>query len=245
MKYKISPFLCLFLCAAAWLTPALQAAVPARGSIASLIEAGRRGKGVVLNSPKYDKKAKVFFLCYLGYNVKDRLEAAAEPLVPVHDEIYQSGAELVLYLDFPPEQKDDKKKKPRGKRGAAGGSQVINCPIVNVFDSKTRDVLFKKDARGKEHSYGTYELRAVDAKGNPLAYFNLDKGSIAMRDARTGEKKILGSESYSGSEWVGPAILASYKELVGTPDSPANARPDTDKAAPEKKKAGKKRGRRE
>lgn len=236
---------CCLLCLATWLPTMLQAAVPTRGGISSYIESSRRSKGVLLNAPKYDKKAKVFYLCYLGYNVKDRLESAVSPLVPVCDEISQSGAELVLYLDFPPGQKDDGKKKPRGKRGAAGGAQVINCPIVNIFESKTRDALFKKDAQGKEYSYGTYELRAVDANGTPLAYFRLDKGSIAMRDARTGEKKVLGTESYSGSEWMGPAILASYKELVDQLTAPTDTRSDADKPKPEKKKSGKKRGKRD
>lgn len=225
---------CVILGFATWLPLSLQAA-----SLSSFIDAGRRSKDVVLNSPRYDKKARVFFLCYLGYNVKDNLEAAVSPLVPVYDEIYQSGAEMILYLDSPPDQKENKKEKTRGKKSA----QLIKCPIVNVFDSKTRDALFKKDARGKEHSYGTYELRAVDAQGVPLAYFNLDKGSIAMRDARTGEKKNIGSDSYSGNEWIGPAILASYKELVaGLSQTDASAA--ADEAEPKKKakkKSGKKR----
>lgn len=195
---------CIILGYACWLPLSLQAA-----SLSSFIDAGRRGKDFLLNSPKYDKKAKVFFLCYLGYNVRDNLEAAVSPMVPVCDELHRSGAELILYLDSPPGQKENK-KSPRGRKGAS----LIKCPIVNVFDAKTRDALFKKDARGKEYSYGTYELRAVDAQGEPLAYFNLDNGSIAMRDARTGEKKTIGTGCYSGNEWVGPAILASYKDLV-------------------------------
>lgn len=224
--------ICIILSLASMAPSTLQAA-----SLASFIDSSRRSKDVVLNSPRYDKKARVFFLCYLGYNVKDNLESAVDPLVPVYDEIYQSGADLILYLDAPPEQKDNKKNKSRGKKNA----QQIKCPIINVFDSRTRDTLFKKDARGKEHSYGTYELRAVDSQGEPLAYFNLDKGSIAMRDARTGEKKIIGSGSYSGREWTGPAILASYKELVAA-CAPSDA--DKKESAPKKKKTGDKRKRR-
>lgn len=233
---------CILLSCVAWLPVSLHAAVPARGSLSSFIDSSRRSKDVLLNSPRYDKKARVFFLCYLGYNVKDDLEAAVSPFVPVYDEIYQSGAELILYLDSPPEQLDNKKMKSRGKKGGAGSLQVIKCPIVNVFQSKTRDVLFRKDARGKEYSYGTYELRAVDAKGNPLAYFNLDKGTVAMRDARTGDKKTIGTGSYCGNDWIGPAILASYKELLA---APSQAGTGEEEAVPEKKvkkKSGKRKG---
>lgn len=227
---------CVILGFATWLPLSLQAA-----SLSSFLDSSRRSKDVLLNAPKYDKKARVFFLCYLGYNVKDKLEEAVSPMVPVYDEIARSGAELILYLDSPPDQKESKKDKARGKKNA----QLIKCPIVNVFNSKTRDALFKKDARGKEHSYGTYELRAVDADGSPLAYFSLDNGSIAMRNARTGDKKTLGNGSHSGNEWVGPAILASYKDLVAGLSS-ADAAPEADKADSEpkkkaKKKSGKKR----
>lgn len=233
MNY-IQKLACISLCLATWLPSSLQAA-----SLSSFIDAGRRSKDVVLNSPRYDKKAKVFYLFYLGYNVRDNLEAAVSPMVPVYDEIYQSGADLILYLDSPPEQNADKKDKSRGKKNA----QIIKCPIVNIFQSKTRDALFKKDAQGKEYSYGTYELRAVDAQGNPLAYFSLNNGTIAMRDARTGEKKDIGSGSYSGNDWAGPAILASYKELVASLSMDAasmNADEEEPKKKP-KKKSGKKR----
>ena len=189
-------------------------------SISDFIKANRRGAGAVVNSPKYDQNAKVFFLFYLGYNThqQDKLESVSKPLVPVHKKLAGSGAELVMYLDFPPEQKEPaaKNKKGKARRNAATEKRTltIKCPVVNVFHREVREALFKKDARGKEQSYGTYELRATDAKGIPLAYFSYEKGEITMRDASTGEKSSIASGSYNGNEWVGPAILASYKELV-------------------------------
>ncbi len=67
----------------------------------------------MVNTPKYDQNAKVFFLIYLGYNThqQDKLESVTKPLVPVHKKLAGSGAELVMYLDFPPEQKESAAKK--------------------------------------------------------------------------------------------------------------------------------------
>ncbi len=174
----------------------------------------------MVNTPRYDQKAKVFFLFYLGYNAHqgDKLESITSPLIPVHEKLSGSGAELVMYLDFPPEQKgvstDNKKGKARRKTATEQRSLSIKCPVINVYHSEAREALFKKDARGKEQSYGTYDLRATDAKGIPLAYFSYENGEIMMRDAETGEKSSIGKGSYKGNEWVGPAILTSYQELV-------------------------------
>lgn len=226
------------------LSAPLQAAVPARGAVAGLIEAGRRGKGYVINTPKYDRKAKVFFLYFLGYNVKDRLDEVTHPLIPTYKEIERSGAELILYLDFPPEQNDNagKSRIKKGKKRDDAGSGSLKCPIVNIYHAKAREVLFQKDARGKEYSYGTYELRAVNAAGKPLAYFKCEHGSIVMLDAQTGDRKEIGTGSYTGSDWVGPAILSAYRELienVSPPDSSADdARQESE---PSKKKSEKKR----
>jgi hypothetical protein len=189
-------------------------------SIADFIKSNRRGTGIVINTPKYDQNAKVFFLIYLGYNThqQDKLESVTKPLVPVHKKLAGSGAELVMYLDFPPEQKGsaakNKKDKSRRNTNTEKRTLSIKCPVINVFHSDAREALFKKDARGKEQSYGTYDLRATDAKGIPLAYFSYENGEMIMRDAETGDKKSVGKGSYNGNEWVGPAILASYQELV-------------------------------
>lgn len=197
-------------------------------SIASFIKSSRRASGVVVNTPKYDQNAKVFFLFYLGYNAHqgDKLESLSKPLIPVCKQLTGSGAELVLYLDFPPEQKigatGNKKGKARRHATTEKRALTIKCPVINVYHGEARDALFKKDARGKEQSYGTYDLRATNAKGIPLAYFSYEKGEIMMRDATTGEKNAIGKGNYNGNEWVGPAILASYQELV-------------EKAAPTKK----------
>lgn len=237
---------CLDVWLLACLSMPLQAAAP---SVSGLIEAGRCGKGYVVNTPKYDRKAKVFFLCYLGYNVMDRLDEVTSPLIPTHEEMERSGAELILYLDFPPEQngnnaKSGKNKKKGKPRGAAGG-RGIKCPIVNIFHAKARETLFQKDARGKEYSYGTYDLRAVNAAGKALAYFQYANGAISMIDAQTGEMKEIGTGSYTGNEWIGPAILASYKDLleqVSPSDSPdEETREESESPKKPKKKPAKKR----
>lgn len=199
------------------LVPQAQAA--RTDTIANFIKSSRGSAGAVVNSPKYDQKAKVFFLFYLGYNAHqgDKLESVTSPLIPVCKKLTGSGAELVMYLDFPPEQKGDsgnKKGKVRRSAGADKRSLSVKCPVINVFHSEAREALFKKDARGKEQSYGTYDLRATDAKGIPLAYFSYENGEMMMRDAETGEKSSIGKGSYNGNEWVGPAILATYQELV-------------------------------
>lgn len=234
------------------LSMAPQAPAATQDSIADFIKAHRRKPGIVVNTPKYDPNATVFFLFYLGYNAhqQDKLEAITKPLIPVHKKMAGSGAELVMYLDFPPAQQsggaDSKKGKTRRQATTDKRSLAVKCPVLNVFHSETREVLFKKDARGKEQSYGTYDLRATDAKGIPLAYFSYDQGEIMMRDATTGEKKSIGKGTYTGNEWVGPAILASYRELVGnTAPEKAAAKtqsPDADDAAkaPSTKKGKKK-----
>ena len=239
-------FICIFLGLLSCMSAPLQAA---SSSISGMIEAGRRGKGYVINTPKYDRKAKVFFLCYLGYNVKDRLDEVTAPLIPAHEEIERCGAALVLYLDFPPDQNGNEgksgknKKKGKSRGSAAGGS--IPCPVVNIYHAKAREALFQKDARGKEYSYGTYDLRAVNASGKPLAYFKYANGAITMMDAQTGNMKEIGTGSYSGSEWVGPAVLASYKELLEqvspADDSDEETREESAPSKKTKKKSAQKR----
>ena len=224
-----------------------QAYAAKAGSISDFIKSGRRGAGAVVNTAKYDQNAKVFFLFYLGYNMhqQDKLESVTKPLIPVHKKLTGSGAELVMYLDFPPEQKEapakNKKGKPRRNATAEKRSLSIKCPVINVYHSEAREALFKKDARGKEQSYGTYDLRATDAKGTPLAYFSYDNGEIMMRDAETGEKKSIGSGSYSGNAWVGPSILASYRELVAKVSPEAQSSESGDGAAAQSKKKTKKK----
>ena len=221
------------VCCFSWLP---QAHAAKADSIAAFIKANRNDAGVVVNSPQYDQKAKVFFLIYLGYNAHqgDKLDSISKPFVPVCRTLTGSGAELVMYLDFPPEQKDAAAagKKGKARRGASAERRTlaVKCPVVNVFHKEARDALFKKDARGKEQSYGTYDLRATDASGVPLGYFSYENGEIMMRDAGTGEKKSIGKGSYTGNAWVGPAILASYEELV--------ARVSPEKGAAESSEAG-------
>lgn len=240
----------LLLGVASCLALTTQAYAAKAGSISDFIKSSRRGAGVVVNTPRYDQNAKVFFLFYLGYNMhqQDKLELVTKPLIPVHKKLTGSGAELVMYLDFPPEQKEapakNKKGKPRRNATAEKRSLSIKCPVINVYHSEAREALFKKDARGKEQSYGTYDLRATDAKGTPLAYFSYENGEIMMRDAATGEKKSIGSGSYSGNAWVGPAILASYRELVAKFFPETKASESGAGGEPEKKpgkKSGKKR----
>lgn len=239
----------ILLGAVSALALAPQAHASKTDSIADFIKDNRRNAGVVVNTPKYDQNAKVFFLFYLGYNThqQDKLEAVTKPLIPVYKKMTGSGAELVMYLDFPPEQNDASTKNKKGK---AKRTLTIKCPVINVFHSEAREALFKKDARGKEQSYGTYELRAVDAKGIPMAYFSYKNGEVIMRDATTGDMKTIDNGSYNGNEWVGPAILATYQELVAkvapekdAAETPAESADSEDKAAKKKakKKSGKKR----
>lgn len=222
------------------LAPGTQAA--RTDSISSFIKSNSRGAGAVVNAPRYDQNAKVFFLFYLGYNThqQDKLESATKPLIPVHKKITGSGAELVMYLDFPPEQKEVSSKNKKGKARSNAAEKrklTIKCPVVNVYHSEAREALFKKDARGKEQSYGTYDLRATDAKGVPLAYFSYENGEMMMRDAATGEKKSIGTGSYTGNAWVGPAILASYQEMVAklSPEGQSSASGDDEEDQPKKK----------
>lgn len=206
-------------------------------SIADFIKENCRGADIVINTPKYDQDAKVFFLFYLGYNMhqQEKLESATKPLIPVYKKMAGKGAELLMYLDFPPDQNDNSAKNKKGKsrnKKAGKRSLAIKCPVINVFHDKAREALFKADARGKKQSYGTYDLRATDANGVPLAYFSYENGEITMRDAATGEKKSVADGSYNGNEWVGPAILASYEELV------AKVAPEEDPAETQSAESG-------
>lgn len=202
------------------IAPQAYAAKP--DTIADFIRRNQRGGDVVVNAPKYDQNAKVFFLFYMGYNVhkQNMLESISKPLIPVYKKMAGSGAELVMYLDFPVNQsaKGANKKKGKVRRNTTTEKRIlpIKCPVINVYHSEAREALFKADGRGKEQSYGTYDLRATDAKGIPLAYFSYEKGEIMMRNAQSGKKKSIGTGKYIGNEWVGPAILASYPELVAS-----------------------------
>lgn len=234
---------CALLGLVSCLAVAPQAQAAETDSIADFIKANHKSAGIVVNTPKYDKNANVFFLFYLGYDThqQDKLESITKPLIPVYKKITGSGAELVMYLDFPPEQNanSDKTKKGKSRSNKAGKrSLAIKCPVINVYHSEARDALFKKDVRGKKQSYGTYDLRATDAKGIPLAYFSYENGEISMRDAATGEKKSVANGSYNGNEWVGPAILASYEELVAkvSPETQPTESADEAEAQPAKKK---------
>lgn len=84
-----------------------------------------------------------------------------------------------------------------------------------------------------------------------MAYFSYENGEMMMRDAEIGEKVSIGKGSYNGNEWVGPAILATYQELVAkaapgkviTEEKPAES-PDVEKLPAlkkVKKKSDKKR----
>ncbi len=225
--------------------PQAQAAKP--DSIADFIKSSRRGSGIVVNTPKYDQKAKVFFLFYLGYNAhqQDKLESITKPFIPVCKKLTGSGAELVMYLDFPPEQIENAAKNKKGKTRRNESTEKrtlsIKCPVINVFHSEAREALFKKDARGKEQSYGTYDLRATDAKGIPLAYFSYENGEMMMRDASTGEKISIGTGSYTGNEWVAPAILASYQDMVAKVSPAAEPSESGDGAEVQPKKKTKKK----
>ena len=99
------------------LSMAPQAPAATQDSIADFIKAHRREPGIVVNTPKYDPNATVFFLFYLGYNAhhQDKIEAITKPLIPVHKKMAGSGAELVMYLDFPPEQKNGATGNKKGK----------------------------------------------------------------------------------------------------------------------------------
>ena len=77
--------------------------------------------------------------------------------------------------------------------------------------------------------------------GVPLAYFSYENGEMMMRDAATGEKKSIGSGSYQGNAWVGPAILTSYKELVARLSPEAQPSESGDGAAAQSKKKTKKK----
>ncbi len=207
-------------------------------TIPTFIDSNRRNKEIVVNEARYDKKAKLFFLAYLGYNTHqgDKLEAATRPLIPAWKKIRGKGADIILYLDFPPEQKN-KKGKSRNNTPAL----EIKCPIINIYPSQVRDILFQKDARGKDYSYGTYELRAVDTKGSPIAYFSQEQDGIVMRDAGTGDKVILCSGGYKGNEWMGPAILAAHEKLAQTAGSEEGSKEASGNQKKPKKKSGRKR----
>lgn len=204
------------------------------GSIANFIEANRRNREVVLNNPKYDKYAKVFYVyrCSSAYSMKS-LKQYTEALIPAQRKIFNKGADLIILLDIEYDRKDAKDQYFDAYKGAKQLS--IKSPILNEDNKKVRNEIHKNS------SYRYNTLKAIDANGEILATFSCFDDEITQRDVNTNKEKVLVEGKFEYSEWPAEAILRSYKDLVAQV-SPVEDTPATDEATEQaEKKASKKK----
>jgi hypothetical protein len=204
------------------------------GSIANFIEANRRNREVVLNNPKYDKYAKVFYVyrCNSAYSMRS-LKKYTEVLNPAQRKIFNKGADLIILLDIEYDRKDAKDQYFDAYKGAKQLS--IKSPILNEDNKKVRNEIHK------DSSYRYNTLKAIDANGEVLATFSCYDDEITQRDVKTRKEKVLAEGKFEYTEWPVEAILRSYKDLVAqvSPEEDAAA---TDAATEQaEKKASKKK----
>lgn len=233
---------CLLVLCAIFHTPA--AAAPAKREIPAFIDANRRNKDFFFNSAKYDPEAKVYYLCYIHtpYS-KSAFDEATRYLIPVYKKIFNRSAELILMFKY---SDSDQEEYERYKRNsfrinlpAECKHLSLRCPIVNVFHNEVRKALLKAGASSHYSSPSYPNLRAVNADGTPLAYFYLEDDSIAMRDANLKTKRYIKESGFNTEEWMGTAILTSYKELVAkveAEEAPAEAKAETEPKVEKKSK---------
>lgn len=204
------------------------------GSIANFIEANRRNREVVLNNPKYDKYAKVFYVyrCHSSYSMKS-LKKYTEFLNPAQRKIFNKGADLIILLDINYERKEAKDQYFDAYKGAKQLS--IKSPILNEDNKKVRNEIHK------DSTYRYYDLKAIDANGEVLATFSCYDDEIRQRDAKTRKERVIAEGKFEYTEWPVEAILRTYKDLVAQV-SPVEDKAATDKATeqPETKASKKK-----
>ena len=199
------------------------------GSIANFIEANRRNREVVLNNPKYDKYAKVFYVyrCSYSYSMRS-LKKYTESLNPAQRKIFNKGADLIILLDIEYERKEAKDQYFDAYKGVKQLS--IKSPILNEDNKKVRNEIHK------DSSYRYNTLKAIDANGEVLATFSCYDDQITQRDTKTQKEKILVEGKFAYTEWPAEAILRSYKDLVAqvTPVEDTTTTADATEQAEEK-----------
>ena len=188
------------------------------GSVASFIEANRRNREVVLNNPKFDKYAKVFYVyrCHSAYSMRN-LKKYTESLAPTQRKIFNKGADLIILLDIDYDRKEAKDQYFDAYKGAKQLS--IKSPILNEDNKKVRAEIHK-DAACRYS-----ELKAIDANGVVLATFSYYDDEIVQRDPKTRKRKVLIEGKFEYNEWPSEAILRSYKELIAqvSPSTPVTS----------------------
>lgn len=209
----------------------------AAGSVASFIEANRRNREVVLNNPKFDKYAKVFYVyrCSSSYSMRS-LKKYTESLTPAQRKIFNKGADLIILLDIDYERKEAKEQYFDAYKGAKQLS--IKSPMLNEDNKKVRAEIHK-DAN---YRYST--LKAIDANGVVLATFSYYDDEIVQQNPKTLKRKVLVEGKFEYAEWPAEAILRSYKDLIAqvspnTPAPPTAGTSDQPAGTTSKKKAKK------
>lgn len=236
--------LSIFLLALASLCIENTHAAPAKGSagtIADFIEANRRNREVVLNNPKYDKNAKVYYLYRLYYHgyKSSHFKAYTEFLTQAQRRIFNKGADLIVLLNV---DEDKRESKERARNSyyhfdiyKEAKQSSLKSPMLNSNNKKVRKELYKESDSG--YTYQSSTLIATDADGKTLATFSYYDKELKMTDVSTRKSKILAEGKFEARDWVVEAIIRSYKELVAQatpPEEPPAEKPA--KKSPEAKK---------
>ena len=239
-----------YLLAFCVLFPTPAEAAPEKREIPAFIDANRRNKDYIFNNGKYDPNAKVFFLCYIHDQYsKDALEEATRYLVPVYKKIFGRGADLIIMFTYSDRDKEQYEKYKRNSYRINLPAECrhlpLRCPIVNVFHKDVRKALIKPTPSGTTYSESYPYLRAVNADGKPIAFFYQSNDTIYMNDGNYRNKRELQATGFDTEEWMGAAILASFKELVDKvtkEEAPAETEAQPEAEKKQKKKSGKKDG---
>ena len=230
-----------------WLSVS-KAATPEKREIPAFIDANRRNKDYIFNTGKYDPNAKVFFLCYIHDQYsKSALEEATRYLVPVYKKIFGRGADLIIMFTYSDRDKEEyeryKRNSYRINLPAECRHLPLRCPIVNVFHKDVRKALIKPTPSGTTYNESYPYLRAVNADGKPIAFFHQSNDTIYIHDGNYRNKRELQVTEFDTEEWMGAAILASFKDLVDKvtkEEAPTEAAAQPEAEKKQKKKPGKK-----
>lgn len=214
---KLLHLVLLLFCCSGLIHPAQ--AAPDKRAIPTFIDENRRNHDIIMNSAKYDPKAKVYFIYHTSTSRTEKgFEENTRFLIPAYKKIHHRGAELIICIRYTDEDAEDYKKYkkydyltdiPQECRSFA-----LKCPIVNSFNNKVRSALFKADKHGRGNYVSYPSLRAVDADGIPVAFFYPDNDSIAIYDCETRQRRVLVQSGFPTDEWPAHAILASFQDLV-------------------------------
>ena len=239
--------LCLLLTSSILLPMEAYAAKYKRTDLRELpafIEANKRKRDVIFNSPKYDKNAKVFYIYHVSRSYSSKyFEKDTDFLAEAYKKIFRKGAELIIHVEYSDEDAERTERYKKMKYYDAtdipklARQSSLKCPFLNSHKMAVRQILFQTKRNKSAISYSNSELRAANPDGEPIAFFSQVGDSIVMTDGDRNNRKILIQGGFSSATWQADVILASYKQLIALVEKEEQARqPQKEEAKDEQSK---------